>query len=81
MWNLPNISNEDYVLIDTKTNKPIENYDIVYHYTTIIDMINNWFLLSNIGKNIEIMKVASLSVSEQVKYNDAIQKTKEEVWY
>ena len=33
----------DYVLM--KDGKPVEDYDMIYHHTTIVEMINNGFKL------------------------------------
>jgi hypothetical protein len=33
----------DYVLM--KDGKPVEDYDMIYHHTTIIEMVNNGFKL------------------------------------
>jgi hypothetical protein len=33
----------DYVLM--KDGKPVEDYDMIYHYTTIVEMLNNGFKL------------------------------------
>ena len=34
----------DYVLM--KDGKPVEEYDMIYHHTTIVEMVNNGFKLS-----------------------------------
>jgi hypothetical protein len=33
----------DYVLM--KDGKPVEDYDMIYHHTTIVEMFNNGFKL------------------------------------
>jgi len=33
----------DYVLM--KSGKPVEDYDMIYHHTTIVEMFNNGFKL------------------------------------
>ena len=33
--------NSDYVIVDKKTQKPIESLDVVYHYSTIVDLVNS----------------------------------------
>jgi hypothetical protein len=70
---MKNISKEDYVIVDKKTNKTIESYDVVYHYTSIIELVNNGFKLN---PNEEIVCVASLSIEEQIKHSEAIEKYK-----
>jgi hypothetical protein len=72
---LENISQEDFVIWKPKTKELIEEADIVYHYTTIIEMINNdkQFLL---GSDEEIICVASLPIRLQKVVNEAIERTK-----
>jgi hypothetical protein len=36
-----NISKEDFILWDTINDKPLENFDTVYHYTTVVEIIND----------------------------------------
>jgi hypothetical protein len=64
---MQNISKEDYVIVDKTTNKTIETYDIVYHYTSIIELFNNGFKLD---PNEEIVSVAELSIEEQIKHSE-----------
>lgn len=69
-----NISKEDFILWDTINNRPAEDYDTVYHYTTIIEFINdNGFILSD-GQ--ELRCVAELSLGWQEIISDAIEQTK-----
>ena len=35
----------DYVLM--KDGKPVEDYDMIYHHSTIIEMVNNGFKLGD----------------------------------
>ena len=70
---MQNISKEDYVIVDKSTNKTIEPYDIVYHHTSIVELINNGFKLK---PNEEIVCVAELSIEEQIKHSEAIENCK-----
>lgn len=75
---MKNISKEDYVIWNVKEDRPVETYDIVYHYTTIIEMINSdkQFKLSD---DEEIVSVASLKLSEQRKYSETLEEYKDQV--
>tara|TARA_R110000851_G_scaffold117849_2_gene244857 strand:- start:106 stop:321 length:216 start_codon:yes stop_codon:yes gene_type:complete len=37
---MKHISKEDYILWDMVKNEPVEGWDIVYHYTSIIEYVN-----------------------------------------
>lgn len=69
-----NISKEDFILWDTINNKPLEHLDIVYHHTTIVEIINDGgFKLS---KGQELKCVAELSKGWQKIISEAIEQTK-----
>jgi hypothetical protein len=68
-----NISISDFILWDSVKNIPVENLDIVYHFTTIFDMINDGFKLK---PNEEFKCVASLPMCWQKEISNAIEKTK-----
>jgi hypothetical protein len=71
---MKNISKEDFILWDTINNKPLENHDIVYHYTTLVEIINtDGFKLSE-GQ--ELRCVAELSIGWQTIISEAIEETK-----
>ncbi len=53
----------DFVIV--KDNKPIENYNIVYHYTAVIELFNTGFKL-NEGE--EFIPMVELPSSIQEKY-------------
>ena len=71
---MKNISKEDFILLNTKTNKPIEDLDIVYHYTSVIELVNTRSI--KLGENEEFVCVAELPLSLQVKISEAIELTK-----
>jgi hypothetical protein len=71
---LNNISREDFVIWKPKTKELVEDADIVYHYTTIIEMINNFDL--SLQDDEEIICVASLPWRLQEEINSAIELTK-----
>ena len=73
---MKNISNQDYVIWNRKYDHVIDSLDTVYHYTTIIEMVNNGFKLM---PNEEIVPVASLPISWRYKINEAIEKTKRSI--
>jgi hypothetical protein len=68
-----NISISDFILWDSVKNSPVENLDIVYHFTTIFDLINDGFKLK---PNEEFKCVASLPIRWQLEISKAIEKTK-----
>jgi len=70
-----NISKHDYVFWNRKTKKPVEGYDIVYHHSTIVEMINCVGELK-LGEDVFIECVAALPIKEQIKFSEAIEKTK-----
>ena len=37
----------DYILFDIVNNKPIESLDTIYHYTSVIEAVNNGLKLEN----------------------------------
>lgn len=71
---LKNISKEDYVIWNTLHKAPIEAYDTVYHYTSIIEMINTSSF--KLADNEEITCIAELPMKEQYKYSYEIEKNK-----
>jgi hypothetical protein len=71
---LNNISKEDYIIWDNEKNEPLEEWDSVYHYTSIVDLFNdNDFALKG---NEEIRRVAELPLKWQKKINQAIEDCK-----
>ena len=54
----------DYVLVDLETQKPVESYNIINHYTSVIDEFN--VQLTNNG--VEYISMDKLSKEEQAKY-------------
>lgn len=71
---MKNISNQDYILWDTQRDMPLEDYDTVYHYTTVVDMVNNGFIVEY--DKFEFICVAELSMSWQKVISDAIEEIK-----
>ena len=71
---LNNISKEDYIIWDNEKNEPLEDLDIVYHYTSIVELFND----DNFGLkgNEEIRCVAELPFKWQKKINQAIEDCK-----
>tara|TARA_R100000458_G_C8055966_1_gene101028 strand:+ start:315 stop:512 length:198 start_codon:yes stop_codon:yes gene_type:complete len=46
----------DYILVNSKTKKPIESLDVIYHYTSVVELLNE----TMIKKNIEYMSMSEL---------------------
>jgi hypothetical protein len=70
---LPNISKEDYVIWDNITNSPKERLDIVYHHTTLVELINDGFKL-NAGE--EFVCVKALPLRWQILIDAELEKCK-----
>ena len=58
----------DYVLVNLKTKKPIESYDIINHYTSVIAEFNEYLE----SKNCEYISMTDLPKKEKSKYLKAI---------
>lgn len=71
---LNNISNQDYIIWDNEKNEPLESLDIVYHYTSIIEIFNDGNF--SLRGNEEIRCVAELPIKWQIKFNKAIEDCK-----
>ena len=69
-----NISKEDFILWDTINDKPLEDFDTVYHYTTVVEIINDFGFKLSEGQ--ELRCVAELSLAWQKVISDAIEQTK-----
>ena len=68
-----NISRFDYILWDKLNNKPLEDLDIVYHYTSVVELINDGFKLN---ESEEFVCIAELPLEWQEKINISIEKNK-----
>ena len=71
---MKNISKEDFILWDTINDDPLERHDIVYHYTTIVEIINSDSF--NLSEGQELRCVAELSKGWQKIISEAIEQTK-----
>lgn len=71
---LNNISKEDYIIWDNEKNEPLEEWDCVYHYTSIVDLFNDDDF--ELKGNEEIRCVAELPLKWQKKINQAIEDCK-----
>ena len=56
--------NTDYVLVDLETQKPVESYDVINHFSSVIDEYNDHLL----SENIEYIPMNKLSEEEQTNY-------------
>jgi hypothetical protein len=68
-----NISTEDYVIWDSTKGCPVDPLDVVYHYTTLVELVNDGFTLEAYE---QFVCVAGLPIVWQEKISQAIQKTK-----
>jgi pyruvate/oxaloacetate carboxyltransferase len=69
---------EDYVLVNRITKKPVEGYDTIYHYSSIIDMLN----CNNDMRpkpNHEYISMTALPIEEQKKYLEYLNPIKGEI--
>ena len=71
---LNNISKEDYIIWDNEKNEPLEEWDCVYHYTSIVDLFNDDDF--ELKGNEEIRCVAELPLKWQKRINQAIEDCK-----
>ena len=58
----------DYVLVNSKTKKPIESYEIINHYTSIIAEFNEHLE----SQNCEYISMTDLPKKEKSKYLKAM---------
>ena len=56
--------NTDYVLVDLETKKPVESYDVINHFSSVINEYNDHLL----SENIEYIPMNKLSKEEQTNY-------------
>ena len=70
---MKNISIEDYVSWDTINNTLFEHPEIVYHYTSVVEMVNNGYAYR---EGLELRCVAELSLGWQRIISEAIELTK-----
>ena len=67
---MKNISKEDYIIWSDEKNAPLESLDIVYHYSSVVDLINSDFKL---GENEMFVRVTELPLEWQYKIDKAIE--------
>jgi hypothetical protein len=70
---LPNIRVEDFVLWDTKNNCPKEELDIVYHFTSVIDFLNDGM---KIEEGEQFWCIKSIPLRWQVLYDAELERCK-----
>jgi hypothetical protein len=58
----------DYVIIDSDTKKPIEGYEHIYHYTSVIDNFNEKLM----KEGYEYISMSELSDVEKTKFKQSI---------
>lgn len=57
----------DYVIVDSQTKKPLEGYDIIYHYTSVIEVLNEKL----INDGYEFMCMTELPKEEKEQYKQS----------
>ena len=70
---LPNILKEDFVIWDTKNDCPKEDLDIVYHYTSVVEFMNDGMQLE---EDEEFVCIKSIPLRWQVLYDAEIERNK-----
>ena len=70
---MKNISREDYIIWDNVKKQPTDRLDIVYHYTSLVELVNDGYEL---GLDEEYVCVAELPLEWQRKISEAIEKNK-----
>ena len=58
----------DYVIVDSKTHKPLEGYEHVYHYTSVIDNFNEKLM----KEGYEYISMSELSDVDKNKFKQSI---------
>ena len=58
----------DFVIVDSKTKKPMEGYENIYHYTSVIDNLNEKLM----SEGFEYISMAELSKEDKNKYRETI---------
>lgn len=69
------ISEEYYIFWDNKKDEPLEGLVDTYHYTSIIDLVNQDL---HLGIDESIIQLTDLPFAWQIKINNAIKKLKED---
>lgn len=65
----------DYIIIDSDTRKPIEGYEHIYHYTSVINHFNEILLAED--KGWEYVSMSELSDEDKAKYKQTIKEMEE----
>lgn len=63
----------DYVIVDSQTKKPLEGYEHVYHYTSVIDKFNEKLM----KEGYEYISMTELPKEEKNKFKQSIKETEE----
>jgi hypothetical protein len=58
----------DYVIVDSKTHKPLEGYESIYHYTSVIDNFNEKLM----KEGYEYISMSELSDVEKNKFKQSV---------
>jgi hypothetical protein len=63
----------DYVIVDSQTKKPLEGYESIYHYTSVIEILNEKL----INEGYEYISMTELPKEEKEQYKQTIKETEE----
>tara|TARA_R110002051_G_scaffold52381_2_gene99489 strand:- start:2573 stop:3025 length:453 start_codon:yes stop_codon:yes gene_type:complete len=58
----------DFVIVDSKTKKPMEGYENIYHYTSVIENLNEKLM----KQGCEYISMEELSKEDKNKYRETI---------
>ena len=58
----------DFVIVDSKTKKPMEGYENIYHYTSVIENLNEKLM----KEGCEYISMEELSKEDKNKYRETI---------
>ena len=63
----------DYVIVDSQTKKPLEGYESIYHYTSVIEKLNEKLM----NQGYEYISMTELPKEEKNKFKQSIKETEE----
>ena len=58
----------DYVVVDAKTKKPLEGYENIYHYTSVIEILNEKLM----NEGCEYISMSELSKEDKKQFKETI---------
>jgi len=58
----------DYVVVDAETKKPLEGYENIYHYTSVIEILNEKLM----NQGYEYISMSELSKEDKKQFKETI---------